>query len=254
MLVDGGGFPSYGGQSRSRLDPGEDVVAPYLWGRRIRSLDVIASTHGHEDHIGGLPALVDAFHPREIWTGATPESSGWSKLREAAERSHARIVPMHGGDTLRFGGADLAVLAPVMDYAPAATPGNNDSLVLQISYGQRSFLLTGDVEKRIEYEMLAAEAVRRADVLKVAHHGSRTSTTQPFLDAVRPSFSIISAGFENSYRNPSPDVVERISQSGSMTYETDQDGLVSIRTDGRRLYVQTNSELHGLSYLPAFGW
>jgi competence protein ComEC len=254
MLVDGGGFPSYGGQSRSRLDPGEDVVAPYLWGRHIRSLDVIASTHGHEDHIGGLPALVDAFHPREIWTGATPESPGWAKLRDAAQRNHARIVHKRGGETTRFGGAEIAVLAPTPDYAPAAAPGNNDSLVLQISYGQRSFLFTGDVEKRIENEMLAAGALRHADVLKVAHHGSRTSTTQPFLDAVRPAFSIISAGFENSYGNPSRDVVQRISQSGSMTYETDQDGLVSIRTDGRRLYVQTNSEMRGQSYLPAFGW
>ena len=155
---------------------------------------------------------------------------------------------------MRFGGAELAVLAPVVDYAPAAAPGNNDSLVLQISYGQRSFLLTGDVERRIEDELTAAGALRHADVLKVAHHGSRTSTTQPFLDAVRPAFSIISAGFENSYGNPSRDVVQRISQSGSMTYETDQDGLVSIRTDGRRLYVETNSELHSQSYLPAFGW
>ena len=133
----------------------------------------------------------------------------------------------------------MQVLAPFRDYVPEATPKNNDSLVLRIRYGQRTFLLTGDVERPIEQWMLAENEVETTDVLKVAHHGSKTSSIEPFLGAVSPLFAMISVGEGNSYGHPNQDVLDRLAQHGAIVKRTDRDGLVTIRTDGRRLFVET---------------
>jgi competence protein ComEC len=239
MLLDGGGIPAFGGRSTTQLDIGEDVVAPYLWERGFRSLDIIAVSHAHDDHIGGLPALIADFHPREIWTGATPESPIWQAVRQQAAAVHARIVPFQSPRCFPFGGAQIEVLAPFADYIPNDEPKNNDSLVLRISYGRRSFLLTGDVERQVEREMLDTNELQHVDVLKVAHHGSRTSSTEEFLSAVTPAFAVISDGFENSYGHPHPAVIERLQQHHADILRTDQQGLITIRTDGRRLSVET---------------
>ena len=239
MLVDGGGIPDFGHQSRTQLDIGEDVVAPYLWERSIRTVDIIALSHAHEDHIGGLPALVSDFHPKELWTGVTPDSPAWNKLRDKAERNGVKIVPMQAPGRFAFGGAEIEVLAPFADYVPSDSPKNNDSLVLRLCYGRHSFLLSGDVERQIEWRMLDANEVPRTDVLKVAHHGSKTSSTEAFLNAVNPTFAVISAGFENSYGHPNADVVARLEEHHAGVFRTDQDGLITIRSDGRRLTVET---------------
>lgn len=241
LLVDGGGIPTFAGRAPAQLDTGEDVVAPYLWGRGFRTVDAIALSHAHDDHIGGLPALASDFRPRELWTGATPESPGWQKLQSAAAQAGTRIRPLTAPARFAFGGAWIEVLAPLPGYIPADTPKNNDSLVLRVTYGPHSFLLTGDVERQVELWMLAENEVRRSDVLKVAHHGSRTSSTDLFLDAVRPTFGIVSAGFENSYGHPNRDVLERLAQHGTAVLRTDFDGLVTIRSDGRRLHVETHN-------------
>ncbi len=239
--MDGGGIPAFGGRAPSQLDTGEDVVAPYLWDRGFRTVDAIALTHAHDDHLGGLPALTADFHPAELWTGATPDSPGWRKLRHAAARAGTRIRPLSAPAHWAFGGAEIEVLAPLPGYEPAADPKNNDSLVLRIRNARHSFLLTGDVERPIELWMLAENELRRTDVLKVAHHGSRTSTTELFLDAVQPSFAIISAGFENSYGHPNRDVVQRLEQHNAAVLRTDLDGMVTVRSDGRRLHVETHN-------------
>jgi competence protein ComEC len=243
MLMDGGGIPAFGRIARSQLDIGEDVVAPYLWERGIRSLDVIAVSHAHDDHIGGLPALVADFRPREIWTGATPDDPTWSRVRANAAKVGAKIVPMEAGKRFKFGGGEIDVLAPPANYIPADTPKNNDSLVVRVAYGRRSFLLSGDVERPIEREMFDAGELRPTDVLKVAHHGSRTSSTEEFLDAVHPAFAVISAGFENSYGHPHPAIVERLAEHHAAILRTDRDGLVTIRTDGQHLTVESYSGL-----------
>jgi competence protein ComEC len=110
---------------------------------------------------------------------------------------------------------------------------------LRISYGRRSFLLTGDVERPIERQMLDADEIRHADVLKVAHHGSRTSSTEEFLSAVTPAFAVISDGLENSYGHPHAAVIERLQQHHADILRTDLQGLITIRTDGRRMSVET---------------
>ena len=201
---------------------------------------MVALSHAHEDHIGGLPAVLENFHVKELWTGATPEESPeWSNLRRKAEQLGVRIVHQTQGRQFSYGDAEFEVLAPFSDYSPASMARNNDSLVLRLTYRERSIILSGDVEKQIESEMVAANLVHHADVLKVAHHGSKTSTTQPFLDAVHPAFAVISAGFANLYGHPNAEVVERLQQANIDVLRTDQMGAVTVRTDGHRFVVET---------------
>jgi competence protein ComEC len=239
LLVDGGGIPAFGHQTRSQLDTGEDVVAPYLWDRGMRSIDIMALSHAHEDHIGGLPALVADFHPRELWTGATPDSAAWRKLRDEAVRDGVKVVPMEAPAHFAFGRTAIEVLAPLPDYVAGDIPKNNDSLVLRIRYGSRSFLLTGDAEKPIERRMMEENEIQPVDVLKVAHHGSRTSSTEEFLSAANPAFAVISVGQDNSYGHPNRDVLDRLGEHHAAVFRTDERGLVTVRTDGKRLSVET---------------
>jgi len=245
MLMDGGGIPAFGRIAHSQLDIGEDVVAPYLWDRGIRTVDIVALSHAHEDHSGGLAALITDFHPREVWTGVTPESKEWTAVRDKAVAMGAKIVPLHAPAKFAFGGATIEVLAPSLNYVPVDTPKNNDSLVLRASFGQRTFLLSGDIERGVEQEMLWADAVRPTDVLKVPHHGSRTSSTELFVAALHPAFAVISAGFENSYGHPHPTVVERFQAHHAAILRTDQDGLITVRTDGKRMAVETFAGMFG---------
>jgi competence protein ComEC len=243
MILDGGGTPVFGNRAKSQLDVGEDVVAPYLWDRNIRTVDVVALSHAHDDHIGGLPALVSDFRPRELWTGATPDSPAWRGLRDRAVHLGVRIVPLLAPRHFAWGGAQIEILAPFADYVPASEPTNNDSLVMRVRYGQHSFLLCGDAERPIEYRMLSENELQPADVLKVGHHGSHTSSTQAFLDAVRPVFAIVSVGQDNSYGHPHADVIDRLLDHNAVVYRTDLDGLVSIRSDGRRFHIATWRDL-----------
>ncbi len=235
MVIDTGGFPRFRNQKRtSTFDVGEEVVSAYLFTRAIRKVDILALTHAHEDHIGGVKALVENFQPSEIWTGAFPESARIDKMGVPVRRLRA-------GEAFPWGGTTVRVLSPPPDYEPAAQPRNNDSLAFRIDYGRRGFLFTGDVEKAMESRMVRDGLVDRADVLKVAHHGSRTSSTTEFLDAVRPVYGLISDGIDNSFRHPHPDVVERLGRHGITIWRTDRHGLVVFRTDGRRLAVEPYS-------------
>ena len=239
MVMDGGGIPVFGHHRPSQLDIGEDVVAPYLWSRSIRRIDVLALSHAHEDHIGGLPALLRDFEVGELWTGATPDSPEWIALRKLAARRGVRVVPLRRGDCRAFGAASIDVLAPAVDYQPGAQPHNNDSLTLRLKFGRHSFLLTGDIEGQVETELVLGSLVGKTDVLKVAHHGSKTSSSDRFLDAAQPAVGVVSVGFDNFYHHPHPDVVARYAERHIALLRTDAFGLVSVSTDGKRLSLDT---------------
>jgi len=237
MLVDGGGIPTFGHHAPSQMDIGEDVVSPYLWNRSIGRIDVMVCTHAHADHIGGMPALLENFHAKELWTGANSENPAWRALRDRALRDSVRIVPLHRGQRFEYGGAQLEVLAPALDYVPKEAPHNNDSLAFRVSFGRHSFLLSGDIERQVEAELVAEGLLHKTDVLKVPHHGSKTSSTAAFLDLLQPAFAVMSAGFENSYGHPHPEVLERYAERRACVLRTDMDGLVTVRSDGRRLHM-----------------
>ena len=239
MMLDGGGLAAHGSGRKPRIDTGEDVVSAYLWSRSIRRLDAVALSHPHEDHIGGLAAIVDNFRPKELWIAAVANTPEWRHLQETARRRHVRIVRLECGQRFRYGGAAIEVLAPLPDHEPSADAPNNDSLVLRVSYGRRSFLLTGDIERRVERQLADAGTLARADVLKVAHHGSKTSSTEPFLDQVQPAFAMISDGFENQFHFPNPQVLDRLDSLHAAVLRTDQDGLVSVVSDGNRIRFET---------------
>ncbi len=235
MLIDAGGIPAFGLGRKSALDVGEDVVAPYLWSRAIRHLDVVVMSHAHEDHMGGMPAILRNFHPAELWTGAVAESPEWQNVRTAALRYGVRIRQMRRHQAFAFGGTSITILAPGPDYVADIKPKNDDSLVLRIDYQATSFLLAGDMEKRTERELISADLLQPATVLKVGHHGSKTSSTPEFLDLVQPSFALISAGFENSYGHPHPTTLESLNAHHTRTLRTDQLGLLRVSSDGRRI-------------------
>lgn len=253
MLVDGGGIPTFGRRAPSQMDIGEDVVSPYLWDRSITHIDVMACTHAHADHIGGLAALLENFHTRELWTGANSENPAWIAFRKRAQRSGVRIMPMRRGEGRQFGGAQVEVLAPPPDYVAKATPGNNDSLAFRVTYGRHSFLLSGDIERQIEKDLLAQGLVGKTDVLKVAHHGSKTSSSAEFLDLARPTFAVMSAGFENSYGHPHAEVVQRFEERRACLLRTDLDGYLTLRSDGRRLEMDMGRWSGALGSAPAAG-
>jgi competence protein ComEC len=166
-------------------------------------------------------------------------SAAWSAVHQKALAENVKILALAAGRSFDFGGARVEVISPPAGYVPGNSPTNNDSLALRITYRQRSLLLTGDMEKPMERSALAGGELLRADILKVGHHGSNTSSIDPFLDAVSPRFAVISDGFENTFRHPHPKVLERLATHHARILRTDQDGLVTLRTDGRRISVET---------------
>ena len=250
MVIDGGGVLQFGRVlRRPNLDTGEDVVSPYLWSRGIRRLDIVVATHAHADHSGGLGALLENFRPRELWVGANPPA----ELLQRAEELRIPVRrPNASAALFDYGGARMEILSPLLGFSPAK-PGNNDSLALRISYGVHSFLLTGDLESPVEQLLVADGRPLHADVLKVGHHGSKTSTTPEFLAAVSPSVAVISDGFENSFGHPHPTVLARLEERHAAVLRTDLDGLVTVRSDGRKLSFDSML-WHPQSAADVFNW
>jgi competence protein ComEC len=240
MLIDGGGFPLFGRRVKPKLEVGEDVVSPYLWSRGVRRLDVIMMTHAHDDHAGGLGAIVENFKPREFWVGTVPECETWSALKAKAERNGVRLRKLTEGETIDEGAVHFKVLAPRAGYVAGRRPENSDSLVLRVTYGERSMLLTGDADARTLGELAELGTLGHVDILKAGHHGSRTSNARRIVEVIHPAFAVISAGYDNSYHLPNADVLERFRDAQAMTLRTDLMGAVTIWTDGRRVTVDTD--------------
>jgi competence protein ComEC len=232
LLVDAGGI--VGTPPDSNFNVGEDVVSPVLWSFGARRLDAVALTHAHEDHIGGMPAVFANFRPRQLWLGPEPDVPVYENLLESAAHAGTHVSRFVAGDAFTFDGVSIHVLAPARDYQPGPTPTNNDSLVLRVSYGNTSALLEGDAEAPSEARMVANGNLH-SDLLKVGHHGSRTSTTPAFLAAVSPSFSAISVGRRNFYGHPRREVLEELQANHIRTYLTDMLGMTTFYLDGEHV-------------------
>ncbi len=235
LLIDGGGFVG------SPVDPGKAVVLPVLRARRRSRLDIVVLSHPHPDHFTGLVSALAELSVGELWDTGQGEAEGAGPLYAELLRSlRARGVPIRHpaelcGVPRRFGGAVLRVLAP----CPAFTPhrgANDNSIVISISYGARRFLFTGDAEHEEESDLLQTHAADlRADYLKVGHHGSRTSTSEPFLALVSPALATLSCGVRNRFGHPHVQTVERLARHGVRSLRLDQSGSVLVTTDGTRL-------------------
>jgi competence protein ComEC len=236
---------SYIRGNRPGIEVGEDVVSPYLWSRGLKRIDVIALTHGHEDHLGGLPAVLRNFRVGQLWVGRDVDTANYRRLLAQANARGVPVLHRVSGEHFDWNGALIRVLWP--DGGDGLKKAlNDDSLVLRLVDGRESFLLTGDIERPVERGLLTQqaqdsqnEAAISADFLKVPHHGSKTSSTQPFLDAVHPRFAAISVGESNTFGQPNAEVIGRISAEGARVFRTDRDGAITAITDGNALSVRS---------------
>ena len=221
------------------FDAGERVVAPYLWALGVRRVDFLVLTHPHGDHVGGAGFLLDHFDVREVWEGyAAPESSVYRRLERSVSRNGVRRLAVGRGVRRLWDGVSIEVLSPGPRSGPARSVVNDDSLVLRLQLGATRILLPGDISQVIEAKLDPG----RVAVLKLPHHGSRTSSSWPFVQTTAPRLAIATVGSRNPFSHPHPDVVGRYEAVGARLLRTDRDGAVMISTDGRRVWLRTMRE------------
>ncbi len=234
MLIDGGGVPD------DSLDIGELVVSPYLWDLGVKRLDYVVLTHAHPDHLNGLKSVVRNFRVGEFWEAVSPlDNPAHRELLQGLRRSVIRKTVRRGFGRDE-GPVRIEALHPEPDVAAAEEISNDQSLALRLSAGGHAFLLPGDIGSDAEAAILKTGADVRARVLKSPHHGSRSSSSPGFLDAVRPEIVVITAGRGNFYGLPHPDTLERYRERGIRILRTDEDGAIRISTDGKTLDVVTS--------------
>lgn len=223
MLVDGG-----------NVSDAPDVIS-FIKSKNVKTLDVVVGTHAHEDHIGGLGAIIDNFTVNKVYCPVDNyDSTAFEEFKDAANRQ-CGITLSKKGDYWQIGESKINVLWP------KSTNGwdtNNTSIVFTLKFGKVTYLFTGDAEHDVETSIINDGADIKADVLKVGHHGSGTSSSYYFLRTVMPSFAVISCGKDNSYGHPHQNILERYVQAQATVLRTDRGGTVCISTDGEEITVK----------------
>ncbi len=247
VLIDGGGqpgpFKNPGGEAVGSFEPekrsiGEMVVSEYLWWRGLDRVDYLIATHADADHMDGLSFVAGNFAVRAALVSRSPGRD--ADYAEFAQTLSSKGIPLRlvgAGDEIRIGDVSMSVLWPTPSINPELPYGNNNSVVLQLRYGTRSVLFTADIEAQGEKSLLMSQSAIAGDVVKVPHHGSRTSSTPDFIAATRASFAVISVGQNSMFGHPNKDVVERWMGSGAEVLTTGKSGTITVMTNGRDLEV-----------------
>jgi competence protein ComEC len=249
ILIDGGGTRD------NRFDTGRRVAAPYLWDRGVRSIDLAVLSHPHPDHMNGLTSLLGLFPVREVWTSGL--DTGLDGYREFVDAVGANRIPLRSvgaGTRISLKDATIEVLHPSRDFlqrSRKAYAGENDrSLVLRVLVGQRTFLFPGDIHAGGEQALLRSGRDLTADVVKVPHHGSRTSSSAGFVRAIGPSAAVVPVGAGNPYRHPAGETMERYRSAGARVFRTDLDGAVIVTDGNGGLTFLTDAELSLTGIVP----
>lgn len=220
MLIDGG-----------NKEDGQLVVS-YLEQQGVDYLTAVVCTHAHEDHVGGLPSVLAVYPTQEVFAPTkTYASNVFDDFMYYVDQQGLEVTIPEPGDGITVGELEITILGPVKSYPDT----NNTSIVLRIDYGETSFLFTGDMETTAENDLLDAGANVDADVLKVGHHGSNTSTGYRFLYEVSPAYAVISVGEGNSYGHPHEEPMSRLNDAGCTIFRTDRMGTVIAASDGSRI-------------------
>jgi len=240
MLIDGGGF------YESSFDTGERIVAPLLWKKKISTIDYLVLSHPHPDHLNGLLSIAKIFKVKEFWTtGYEVSTAPLKELEQIIEEKGIKKLTLHRESPNRkINGVLLEFLHPpktsLYDIkSNYHTSINNHSLTLRLTYQSISMLFTGDISREAERELITTAPDLKSTILKVPHHGSATSSSLPFLKQVQPQIAIFSLGFQNIFNFPSKKVFERYQDMGSQILRTDQDGAITIETDGSHILIKT---------------
>lgn len=218
------------------VDGGNDsdgpAVAAYLAMQGVAKLDLVVATHPHEDHMGGLADVIDLIPVDNVWASSIPSNTNVVRnfLKSVSKRGLEPQKPAVG-QVFTLGTATITVLGPVKEYDDI----NNLSLVLMVQHGNNRFLLTGDMEREAENDLVESGADLKADLLKVGHHGSESSTGYIFLREVMPKYSVISCGKGNSYGHPHADPLSRLEDAESIILRTDESSTIIARSDGENI-------------------
>lgn len=239
MLVDGGGF-YYGG-----FDVGKYIVAPFLWHKRIKKIDIVVLTHPHQDHLNGLLYILDTFTIGEIWTNGKESTIEPYRIlkRTIAEKGIPHRVVSATTPPRTIDGAVISVLNP--DHAHSGNPFagdsydslNNDAIVMKISFGKTGVLLPSDILASTEQRIVTTGENIQSNILLVPHHGASTASTMPFLERVKPEYAVISCDTRRTFRNLRQEVLERYGKVHAKILRTDVHGAITMATDGKHTDV-----------------